>query len=110
MKTFSVILLALGTQALKIKDLGDLDLPPIKDENDLLQDRLILAEKEKIESTTSQDTALINEFELQLNQGERNAMQGEMGRALAVSKLTSIKDHVNNLNANFKSEGLAIQE
>ena len=67
MKTFSVILLALGTQALKIKDLGDLDLPPIKDENDLLQDRLILAEKEKIESTTSQDTALINEFELQLN-------------------------------------------
>ena len=47
-------------------------------------------------------------YALQLDQGLRNAVQGEFGRALAVTKLQSIKETVNTLAQNFKKEGQAI--
>ena len=43
------------------------------------------------------DKNLISEYELQLNQGIRNAEQGEMGRALAISKLENIKSNIGTL-------------
>ena len=48
-------------------------------------------------------------MQLQLDQGLRNAMQGEMGQALAVSKLSSIKQSINTLEANLKQEGEGVQ-
>tara|TARA_B110000503_G_C6883658_1_gene303816 strand:+ start:92 stop:376 length:285 start_codon:yes stop_codon:yes gene_type:complete len=48
-------------------------------------------------------------MELQLNQGLRNAVQGEMGQALAVSKLSSIKQSINTLEGNLKQEGEGVQ-
>ena len=48
-------------------------------------------------------------MQLQLNQGLRNAVQGEMGQALAVSKLSSIKQSINTLEANLKQEGEGVQ-
>ena len=47
---------------------------------------------------------MILQFEKQLDQGLRNANQGEMGRALAVSKLQMIKQTINNLSVNFNQE------
>ena len=74
MKTMAIVLVALlGAQAIKMKDLGDLDLPPLRDENDISQDKQILAETQKIESNSEQDTDLIETFEKQLDQGLRNA-------------------------------------
>ena len=40
----------------------------------------------------------------------RNANQGEMGRALAISKLESIKQAINTLAQNFKTEGKALTD
>ena len=48
-------------------------------------------------------------MQLQLDQGLRNAMQGEMGQALAVSKLSSIKQSINTLESNLKQEGEGVQ-
>ena len=48
-------------------------------------------------------------MQLQLDQGLRNAVQGEMGQALAVSKLSSIKQSINTLEANLKQEGEGVQ-
>ena len=74
MKTMGIVLVAiLGAQAIKMKDLGDLDLPPLRDENDIMQDKQILAQSQKIEKSSAEDTDLIETFEKQLNQGLRNA-------------------------------------
>ena len=48
-------------------------------------------------------------MQLQLDQGLRNAAQGEMGQALAVSKLSSIKHSINTLEANLRQEGEGVQ-
>ena len=55
------------------------------------------------------DKTLISEFELQLSQGLRNAQQGEMGRALAISKLESIKTAVASLEKNLVDEAETVQ-
>ena len=49
-------------------------------------------------------------MEKQLETSLRGANQGEMGRALAASKLESIKATMNTLSQNFVSEGVAIRE
>ena len=74
MKTMGIVLVALlGAQAIKMRDLGDLDLPPLRDENDISQDKKILAQTESIDKNSAQDTDLIATFERQLDQGLRNA-------------------------------------
>ena len=76
MKTMGLVLVALlGAQAIKMKDLGDADnyLPPLEDKNDTQQDKLILAETEKMDKSNAQDSELIETFTHQLNQGLRNA-------------------------------------
>ena len=64
----------------------------------------------KVDTLNQQDAGIINEFEQQLSQGLRNAEQGEMGRALAVSKLQNIKLNIQTLESNFKTEAQTIQE
>ena len=54
------------------------------------------------------DKTLISEFELQLSQGLRNAQQGEMGRALAISKLENIKSSVSTLQKNLADEAASV--
>ena len=91
MKIIGLAVLALlinDTSAIKIKDLGDLDLPPLVNEADSLADKSILAQTETFNTLAAQDKEMISTFTLQLEQALRNANQGEMGRALAVSKLS----------------------
>ena len=45
---------------------------------------------------------------MQLSQGLRNAGQGEMGRALAISKLESIKSSNNTLAQNLENEASSV--
>ena len=53
---------------------------------------------------------MIKQFELQLDQGLRNAEQGEMGRALALSKLESIKADINSLEKNLADESAVVKQ
>lgn len=55
------------------------------------------------------DKNLISNFELQLDQGLRNSQQGEMGRALAISKLESIKADIGSLEKNIDDEASTVK-
>ena len=91
MRFFAVVVATIGCQALRVTDLGDLDLPKMEDRHDDSADKFILAQQDKISKSQTQDGELIAQFEKQLDQSMRGAGQGEMGRALATSKLESIK-------------------
>ena len=105
-----VLLLVNNIQAIKVRDIGDLDLPELKDDNDIKIEKDLEEMAKKTDSLNHQDATLITEFENQLSQGLRNAEQGEMGRALAVSKLQNIKLNISTLESNFKTEAQTIQE
>ena len=75
---------------------------------DVAADKNIASSKSKFESFTQGDAETIQAFEKQLVQGMNNVKQGEMGQALAVAKLTSIKMAISQLEANFKQESIAI--
>ena len=45
MKFINFALIAVAS-AIKIKDIGDLDLPPLKDEGDEIAEKLVLAQSE----------------------------------------------------------------
>ena len=109
MKASVLICLLAATSAIHVKDLGDLDLPVIKDENELLFDKEIESQKSKYQGLAQNDMSAIEGFEKQLDQGLRNANQGEMGRALAVSKLAAIKDTVNSLSQNIEGEATSLR-
>tara|TARA_B110000285_G_C14871699_1_gene489516 strand:+ start:252 stop:533 length:282 start_codon:yes stop_codon:yes gene_type:complete len=51
---------------------------------------------------------MIDEYKVQLDQALRNAQQGEMGRALAVSKLAQIKDSISTFETNVQKENKAV--
>ena len=59
----------------------------MKDVDDIQLEKDIQAQNMVYEQTAKNDQELISTFEKQLDQSLRNAEQGEMGRALAVSKL-----------------------
>ena len=105
----AIALLLNNSQAVKIRDLGELDLPTLTDESDVLQDKKIIVEQKKLQSFVQTDKNLISNFELQLDQGLRNAQQGEMGRALAISKLETIKTSVATLEKNLAEESQSVQ-
>ena len=100
-----------SVSAIKIvDDQDDLKLPALVDENDVAVDKVIFAQVAKVDDIAKQDDEIISTFKLQLDQGLRNAQQGEMGQALAVSKLSSIKQSVNTLEQNIKHEGEGVQQ
>lgn len=100
-----------SVSAIKIADdQDDLKLPALVDENDVAVDKVIFAQVAKVDDIAKQDDEIISTFKLQLDQGLRNAQQGEMGQALAVSKLSSIKQSVNTLEQNIKHEGEGVQQ
>ena len=105
-----VLLLVNNIQAIKVRDIGDLELPELRDDNDIKIEQDISNMSKKVDTLNQQDAGIINEFEQQLSQGLRNAEQGEMGRALAVSKLQNIKLNIQTLESNFKTEAQTIQE
>jgi len=72
MKIIGLALLAI-VSAVRIQDIGDLDLPPLKDEADAIADKLVLAQSETFTSLAAQDKELIGTFTLQLDQALRNA-------------------------------------
>lgn len=106
----AVAMLLNNSQAMKIRDLGELDLPTLTDENDVVQDKKIIVEQKKLQSFVQTDKNLISNFELQLDQGIRNAQQGEMGRALAISKLESIKADIGSLEKNIEDESETVKQ
>ena len=105
-----VLLLVNNIQAIKVRDIGDLELPELRDDNDIKIEADILNMSKKVDTLNTQDAGIISEFEQQLSQGLRNAEQGETGRALAVSKLQNIKLNIQTLESNFKTEAQTIQE
>ena len=107
MKIINLALLAVAS-AIRIKDIGDLDLPPLKDEADGIADKQVLAQSQAFTSLAAQDKELLSTFTLQLDQALRNSEQGEMGRALAVSKLSQIKLSIENFEGNVKKETEAV--
>ena len=48
MKFINIAALALAVSAIKLRDIGDLDLPALKNEGDELADKTIFAENENI--------------------------------------------------------------
>ena len=62
------------------------------------------------EALAQQDGNNIKSFESLLAQAGRNAGQGELGRALGVSKVSEIKDRVNALKQNFIAESGFLQD
>ena len=66
--------------------------------------------KSKYEQISKDDLTMIQEMSKTLDQAKRNAVQGEMGRALAVSKLSVIKNTVENLEKKFKDENQALMD
>ena len=109
MKYAVIALLAASTSALRLHDLGDLNLPEVKDEHDISVDKQISSDEKLIQSFDPKDKELIGDFEKQLDQGLRNAEQGEMGRALAVSKLQTIKNDISSLAQNFNQETSTVE-
>ena len=110
-KKLVIALLVASVSAIKISDdQDDLKLPALVDENDVAVDKVIMAQVKPVEDIAAKDDEIISTFALQLDQGLRNAQQGEMGQALAVSKLSSIKQSINALEQNLKGEGEGIQK
>ena len=72
MKFINLALIAMAS-AIKIKDIGDLDLPPLKDEADAMADKVVLAQSESFKSLAAQDKELIGTFTVQLDQALRNS-------------------------------------
>ena len=66
--------------------------------------------KSKYEQISKDDLTMIQEMSKTLDQAKRNAVQGEMGRALAVSKLSVIKNTVENLEKKLKDENQALMD
>ena len=91
------------SQAIKISDDDNgLNLPAKVDEHDEYLDKQILAQANEAQKVASSDTELIQTFQHQLEQANRSVKLGEMGRALALSKLESIKESVKTLDQNIK--------
>ena len=110
-KNIIIALFLASTSAITLKDDEDsLKLPALIDENDITIDKVMMAQVKKVEDVASKDDEIITLFEKQLDQGLRNAQQGEMGQALAVSKLSAIKQSVNTLEQNLNQEGEGIQQ
>ena len=115
MKISQVLMVALlinNSSAIRVgqKDDDGLNLPIIQDQNDIQIDKKIVESQKTFTNTAKEDTTLISTFEKQLDQALRNAEQGEMGRALAVSKLSQIKLNVETLESNLKKEANMLQE
>ena len=108
MKLFALALLVASSSALRVRDLGDLELPTLTDENDVAIDKKLAELTSSYKSMAKNDQPIISSFEKTLQQAHRNAEQGDMGRALALSKLTDIKQQVNILEQNLKSESQAL--
>ena len=73
------------------KDDNDLnlgELPTFKDEHDLALDKKITEVTKDFEQMATADGAHIKSVDLLLAQAARNAGQGELGRALGVSKVS----------------------
>ena len=114
MKITKLTLLALlvnDSTAIRIRDEDDgLNLPVLQDTHDLKLDKNIKDSQVSFMQTQKEDFQLIGTFEKQLDQALRNAEQGEMGRALAVSKLQQIKLNIETLESNLKSEAKNLQD
>ena len=109
-KKLVIALLGASVSAIQLQDDDDLKLPALVDENDVAVDKVIMAQVTKVQDISKKDDELISTMQLQLDQGLRNAAQGEMGQALAVSKLSSIKQSINTLEANLRQEGEGVQQ
>ena len=109
-KKLVIALLGASVSAIQLQDDDDLKLPTLVDENDVAVDKVIMAQVTKVQDISKKDDELISTMQLQLDQGLRNAAQGEMGQALAVSKLSSIKQSINTLEANLRQEGEGVQQ
>ena len=110
-KKFVIALFVASVSAIRLQDDDDdLKLPALVDQNDIAVDKVIMAQVKKVDDISAKDDELISTFSHQLDQGLRNAEQGEMGQALAVSKLSSIKQSINTLEQNLKSEGEGLKE
>ena len=104
-----IVLLLATASAITMKDDDHLHLPALVDQNDVAVDKVIMAQVKKVDDIASKDEEIIALVQKQLDQGLRNAQQGEMGQALAVSKLSSIKSSVQTLESNIKQESEGIQ-
>ena len=108
-KNMVLALLFASASAIRITDDDELKLPAVVDENDQAVDKVIMAQVKKVDDISAKDDEMIESFQKQLDQGLRNARQGEMGQALAVSKLSTIKQTINQLQDNIKEESEGIQ-
>ena len=59
----TIALLMSSSQALRVRDLGDLDLPEMVDENDVKIDKQVEAETKKFTQISQGDQELIYSFE-----------------------------------------------
>ena len=78
-KKLVIALLGASVSAIQLRDDDDLKLPALVDENDVAVDKVIMAQVSKVEDIAKKDDELISTMQLQLDQGLRNAQQGEMG-------------------------------
>ena len=60
--------------------------------------------------TADTDKSHIDAFKKSLAQAHRNAGQGELGRALGVSKVQDIKSEIEAVNKNLIAEGNDVQQ
>ena len=79
-KNIIIALFLASASAIILKDDDDLlKLPALIDENDVAVDKLMMVQVKKVDDIASKDDEMIAVFVKQLDQGLRNAQQGEMG-------------------------------
>ena len=92
MKYISVIALLLAsTEAVKV---GFFDMPPEENTKSVEQAR----------SLNKADIDILAQIDFKLDQAQRNAVQGELGRTLAMSKVNEMKLSLAQVKENFIKE------
>ena len=109
MKSFVILALVATASAIRLRDEdNEGDLPTLVDTHDVNLDKKMKGVQSLIQQTTGADSEIQEKSEMQLDQALRNAEQGEFGRALAVSKLSQIKEGVQTMEKNLVKESQAI--
>ena len=87
---FSFVLAAVAAHKLRFTDWF------ASEENTSVSEKLALMQKE--------DTQLFSDMDKKLEQADRNARQGELGRTLAMNKINEIKLQLGQFRKNFEQE------
>ena len=87
----------------------NIELPAFTDANDVKLEKEMDDEMKNYQTLAASDQSHIEAFTRSLAQSQRNAGQGELGRALGVSKIQDIKTEIQTLSQNLQKEGEALQ-